>query len=122
MDMSEDTYLLLNKIVSIYSVFLAVFGTVGNLICFFICLRKSLRKTPIFVFIATMSLFESLSLYVWNMNNFYTIFFFSMPIGDMDPFVCKFTTFIQYFSSYIAAYSLVNFSKFHFFNFKFLMS
>lgn len=104
---ADEIYELLNKIIGIYSVFLAIFGTIGNLISFSVCIRKKLRKTPAFVFMAIMNLFESLSLYFWNMNSFYIAFIFSMPIGDVNRIACKLTTFFQYFSSTVSAYLLV---------------
>ena len=69
---------IIEKILGIYSLVLIVFGTIGNLLCFIICIRKSLRKTPTFIIMACVSLVDIMSLYFWNLTVFTKIYLGSM--------------------------------------------
>ena len=97
-----------NKINSCYSVVVAGLGTIGNLMAMYVCLRKNLRKTPTFVFIAFVLPMDTLSLFFWNFNNFYTTFFNFLPVNN-NLKTCKIVTFLQMFSLQSSAYLLVGF-------------
>jgi hypothetical protein len=53
--MSGENSGISNQIVSIISIVLSSIGIIGNIISILICLRKELRKTPTFMFMAFIS-------------------------------------------------------------------
>ena len=71
MDLSN----VFEKILGVYSLILASFGTIGNTLCVFICVRKSLRETSTFVIMACISAVDTMSLYFWNLNVFIKVYF-----------------------------------------------
>ena len=85
-----------NQAIGIYSVTLAVLGSLGNIIVFITCLRKSLRKVPTFVFLAFLSLIDMSSLYFYNLNDYFTAFY-NLTIADFGLMACKFTSFFAMF-------------------------
>lgn len=101
-----NIYYVLNVLISVFALSVAIFGTIGNLITFLICMRKSLRSTTSFQFIAYLVVVDTISLYEWNLNNF-SITFFGAAIGDFHEWSCKIITFLQYFSSQSSAFLLV---------------
>jgi hypothetical protein len=94
-----------------YGVALAVFGTIGNLISFGICLRPSLRNTPTFVFLACMMLVDTLGLYFFNLNVFFS-FTYGLYAGDYSREACISTSFLQGFSFQSSAFLLVIIGKY----------
>jgi hypothetical protein len=101
---------ILNVLISSYSIIIAVLGTAGNILCFVICMRKTLREIPTFIFMSFLVLSDTLSLYSWNLNNFF-ITFYGLSIGDFNDASCKLTSFMQFFSNQTSAYLLVNKQK-----------
>ena len=96
----------LNEILSYYSILLAGFGTFGNLLSLVVCMRKSLRKTPTFIFIAFMVVLDALSLYFWNLNTYFGSFH-GFALMDQSPLSCMLTNFFQMFSLQASSYILV---------------
>ena len=103
---NNQVIFILNRIVSCYSIVLAWFGTLGNLLSTIVCLQKSLRKTPTFIFISFMVNLDSLSLYFWNFNSYYLSFYGISPM-DESELACKMTNSLQMFSLQGSAYFLV---------------
>ena len=102
-----DLYGIANYILAYYGVFLTVFGTIGNLICFIVCIQKSLRQTPTYIFLAFMSLLDILNLYFWNFNGIFLIYY-NMTFADLNLSICRFSFFCQCFALGSSAYILVN--------------
>lgn len=98
---------VINVFLATYSVILAVFGTIGNLLTSYICTRKCLKGIPTYVFIGFMSLMDIPCLFFWNLNDFYLLVI-GVTIGDVSDAACKITTFLHYFSTQSSVYILVS--------------
>lgn len=105
-----DEYVLdvLAKIIGIYSILILVIGTIGNLCAALVCTRKSLRKTPTFVFIGLALISDTICLYFWNVDH-YLLGYNLTQIEDINLFFCKFATFFQTTSLQWSAWLLVMF-------------
>ena len=106
--MDTLSYSTINYILSYYSLLVASFGTLGNLITIFICTRKALRETTTFIFIAFMSFVETISLYEWNLNAYF-LTYFKFNITDFNLATCRALSVLQMFSLQCSAFFLVNF-------------
>ncbi len=102
-----SVYYTWNVVISYYSIVLATLGTIGNFIACAICLRKSLRKVPTFIFFAIMSLTNAFALYYWNLNDYF-LTFFGHTMGDFNELSCKISTFLQMFFSQSSSFLLVS--------------
>ena len=98
----------IDKFAAITALFFIIFGTVGNIITFSICLNSKLRKKTFFVFIAFITICDILTLYTWNLSTFLTPFFHIFH-ENLHYAWCKFTVLSQYFSLQASAWLLVNF-------------
>lgn len=103
----KDIFAKINQLLAIYCLLLIIFGTIGNLFSFFICMRKNLRKIPTFVFLSYMLLTETITLYLWNLNHF-TSTYFGYVIDGIDINLCKFFFFTQLTSLQVSAWLLVS--------------
>ena len=103
-----EFYVITNYIISYYALFVASFGTLGNLITIFICTRKALRETTTFIFIAFMSFVETISLYGWNLNNLFLIYY-KINLTDFNLATCRALMVLQMFSLQCSAFFLVNY-------------
>lgn len=96
--------LLISKILAGYSLFLVLFGTIGNLIVFVVSIR--LRRITTFVFIAFLAVSDTFTLYYWNLNHFiYT--FLGYDIENDTIVGCKLGNFVQFSSLEISSWLLV---------------
>ncbi|CAF1198107.1 unnamed protein product [Adineta steineri] len=59
------------RCLSIYALILVIVGTVGNLLTIFILCRKNLRRYVTMRYLIAVSVCDIISLYGWNLNNFY---------------------------------------------------
>ena len=105
--MDEYTLEVLAKSIGIYSILILLIGSLGNLCASLACTRKSLRKTPTFVFIGFALISDTVSLYFWNIDH-YLLAFESYQIEDVSIFFCRFATFFQTTSLQWSAWLLVN--------------
>ena len=101
-----DTLEIIAKVIGIYSLGLLLIGTIGNFCAALVCLRKSLRKTPTFVFIGFALFSDTVSLYFWNINH-YLEAFESYVIEDISVTMCRLATFFQTTSLQWSAWLLV---------------
>ncbi len=99
-------YYNFNVFLAYYSIFLAIFGTIGNILSFIICLRPHLRKIPTFIFFAYMMIMHTISLYFWNFNIF-ILTFYGFTIGDVNLASCRITSYLQGVSFQSSAFLLV---------------
>jgi hypothetical protein len=102
-----STYNAINLMLATYSIQTAFFGSIGNILTFSICMRKNLRKTPTFIFIAFMALIDILSLSFWNLNPLLLVLFGKI-MGDFNEESCKILSFLQLFSLQTSAFLLVS--------------
>ena len=94
------------KIITIFSLLLIVFGTIGNLIAFKLCLSISSTNAATFVFLRFLSLSDAVSLYFWNFAHFYQAYF-EKSIYEISPFFCAFPNFCQCVTLQLSAWLLV---------------
>lgn len=80
-------YMIIDYVLGVYSLFLIIFGTLSNSICFCVCLRQRLRTIPTFVFLAFGVLIDTISLYFLNLDKFYTTFY-GVSLTEMSSFYC----------------------------------
>jgi hypothetical protein len=105
--MTESINDVIAKAIAIYSIIIIVIGTAGNTFAALVCLRKSLRETPTFVFICFELVSDSVSLYFWNIDH-YVVPFNSYQIEDVSIHLCRLATFFQTTSLQWSAWLLVN--------------
>jgi hypothetical protein len=104
---------ILSKILSIYSIFILVIGTLGNVIAAFICLTKELRSRNTFRFLAVLSLVDSLALYEWNLK-YFTVSFYNVNWERRSLVWCRASIFLQQTSLQTSSWILVgNFALFY---------
>ena len=92
------------QIISAYSLWLIIFGTIGNTITIYVCYQ--LRKNTTFVFLAFMAWSDLFTTYNWNLSIFISAFF-SIEIFGTSMFMCKCGFFVQYSSLEVSAWLLV---------------
>jgi hypothetical protein len=105
--MDNETITILSKLIGAYSISLIIIGTIGNFCGILVCLRKSLRKTPTFVFIAFALASDIVTLYFWNVDH-YLYGFHNYQIEDLSVELCRFATLFQTFSFQWSAWLLVS--------------
>lgn len=59
------------RALSIYALFLVVVGTLGNTLTIIVLCRRNLRQYVTMRYLIAVSLCDTVSLYGWNLNNFY---------------------------------------------------
>ena len=91
-------------IMGLYDVFLALFGTLGNILVFIIAFR--LRKTTTFVFLVFLAVVDSLTLYWWNLDDFRYIYFGSSA-QEGSVYGCKILNYFQLTSMESSAWLLI---------------
>lgn len=99
--MSEFT--TIEKIISFIPIIIIILSLFGNTICFLIFrFNSKFNKIPSMVFLSFVAIFDTVSLFEWNLNHFlYPNFLFTLE--DLNLFTCKGVVFIQVFSLYTAA-------------------
>ena len=81
---------ILNEVLAIYSLFLIIVGTIGNLLASIVCFKQTkLRSVPTFVFIGYMAFIDMFSMYWVNFDYFYSTFF-NQHLTQNNVFHCKF--------------------------------
>lgn len=64
------------KILASYSLLLIIYGTILNSFLFYVCLRsRKLRSTSTFKLLASVSISDTLSLFMWMQEHFVSTFF-----------------------------------------------
>ena len=94
-------------IMGMYDVFLALFGTLGNILVFIIAFR--LRKTTTFVFLIYLAVADSITLYWWNLDDFRFIYFGSSA-QEGSVYGCKILNYFQLTSMESSAWLLISLS------------
>lgn len=59
------------RFLSIYALLLVIIGTLGNLLTIIILCRRNLRRYVTMQYLIAVSVCDTISLYGWNLNNFY---------------------------------------------------
>ena len=92
------------SVLAVYSLWLNVFGTAGNLIALYICIKLSSHTT--FVFLAFNCASDIITLYFWNINNF-TAIILNYKLVSQTILGCRIGYFFQFFSLENSAWLLV---------------
>ncbi len=96
-----------NNLIAYYSLFLTVYGTVGNIVTIMVTSRRRLRRTPTFVFLSFKIVFDTITLYFWNLNSAIFVYY-GFQLGDFNIWACRTTAFFGALSSESAIYIMVN--------------
>ncbi|UJR32913.1 hypothetical protein I4U23_020374 [Adineta vaga] len=64
-------YRIVIRLLSFYALILVVIGTLGNLLTIIILCRRNLRRFVTMRYLIAVSVCDIISLYGWNLNNFY---------------------------------------------------
>lgn len=101
---------LFGKFIGSYAAFLVVFGTLSNFLTFLVCLRKNLKKTPTFVFLAFCCVTDTIPLFVRNVDNFSNLCL-GYRVRATNEFSCKTNLFFHFFPLQTSAWLLVRHSE-----------
>ncbi len=86
-----NSFYLLDACLAYYAIFLAVYGTLGNVITLVVCNYGKLRRRPTFVFLSFKVLADFLPLYSWNLNS-YMNYKFGYNTTELNKWACQITT------------------------------
>jgi hypothetical protein len=98
---------IVNKVVGVYSAFLIIAGTFGNLFLLFMCFLTPLRRTNTFVFLGIMAFTDIVALYWWNLDHFIKPYF-GIDRSPSGFLWCRVDTFLQFTALSSSAWLLVN--------------
>ncbi len=96
-----------DKIVGGYALFVTVFGTVGNIMSFFVCCRKRLRRVPIFVFLVFKLVVDLVPLLGVNFGIFWSSLN-GYNLGDVGLWSCRSIVFLNGVSTESSVYIMVS--------------
>ena len=99
----NDTFL---TIVSVFNLIVVLVGTIGNAISLVVVFQKPLNTNPSFILLALTFVVNTLSLYFWNLDNFFNLVW-DKNVSDIGDVSCKITSFLQFFSTQASAVLLV---------------
>ena len=85
-----------DRVLSMMNFSFIIFGTLGNLITFFLLLRKNVRKHSSMRYLAALCLVDTCCLYTWNFSNIYKIFRHK-KIEHENAIICRLFAFYSYF-------------------------
>ena len=101
-------YLLVIRCLSIYALVLIIVGTLGNLLTIIVLLRKNLRRLATIRYLIVVSICDTISLYGWNLNNFYkfTISSNNDDLEELSLTNCRFISFMTFVSLQLSSWCL----------------
>jgi hypothetical protein len=88
----------------IIPIILIVVGTIGNLLCVIILLKKENRKISTNIYLIFLCIMDTLSLYQWNLT--YMVFTFTggkLQIINQSLFLCKSVEFLAFYTLHTSA-------------------
>ena len=94
----------LRKCLGVYALVLAVLGTVLSLMSFIIC--KKIKNNVTALFMSSLSICSIFTLYFWNLDNFFKEIL-SIELLNLNYWLCKFGSFIQFLSLQMCSWILV---------------
>ncbi len=98
---------IVNKVVGVYSAFLIIAGTFGNLFLLLMCFLTPLRRTNTFVFLGVMAFTDIVALYWWNLDHFIKPYF-GIDRSPSGFLWCRVDTFLQFTALSSSAWLLVS--------------
>jgi hypothetical protein len=87
---------------------LIIVGTVGNLLTIIVLLRRQLRRFVTARYLVIVSICDTVSLYGWNLNNFYkfSISTENSNIEDLSLIHCRLISFLTFVSLQLSSWCL----------------
>ncbi len=101
-----DAVLVAKYVFSCYNITIAVLGTISNLLIFFICLRKELRKRTTFKLFAFVAITNMFSLYQWNLYQV-VLYLFNIDLNLKYLPCCLLISYFQHVTFESSAWFLV---------------
>ncbi len=91
-------YLFIIRYLSLYALALIIVGTVGNILTIIVLLRRNLRRFVTARYLIIVSICDIISLYGWNLNNFYKFNISSRNgnIEDLSVIHCRVISFMTF--------------------------
>ena len=103
--LNPEPYEVAEFVVSgVIPIILIVVGTIGNLACVGILLKKKNRKTSTNVYLIFLCIMDTLSLYQWNLT--YAVYAFTngkRNITNQSLFLCKWGEFLSFYTLHTSA-------------------
>ena len=93
---------ILKKVIGTYNFLLMIFGTIGNSLTAFICLRR--RR------FSTVAILDIIGLYEWNLRQF-VYFFFGIDLVFISLVFCDLSSLIQHVCFESSAWILVSLTR-----------
>ena len=112
-----NPYFKYEKILSYYTLFLIIIGTVCNLISFIVMNRKQMQKYACMKYLSTLAISDMMILYQWNLNTFFKYNFSKPPFyqdfEEMSLVSCRLIAFFAFFFLQLSSWllSLVSFDR-----------
>ncbi|CAF1098225.1 unnamed protein product [Rotaria sordida] len=96
---SNETYYqyIIVRSLSIYALILVIVGTLGNVLTIVILCRRNLRRYVTMRYLIAVSICDIVSLYGWNLNNFYK-YTISLNYTNIEDFSVAHCRIISYFT------------------------
>jgi hypothetical protein len=105
---STARQLFIIQCLSIYALILILVGTVGNLLTIITLLRRNLRRLVTIRYLIVVSICDTLSLYGWNLNNFYkfNISLQNDNLEELSLIHCRAVSFMTFASLQLSSWCL----------------
>ncbi|CAF1960484.1 unnamed protein product [Rotaria magnacalcarata] len=93
---------------SIYALLLTIFGTIGNVLTIVVLFRRHLRRFVTVRYLIAVSICDIISLYGWNLNNFYkfNISRVGGNIEDLSLVHCRLISFMTFVALQLSSWCL----------------
>ena len=101
-------YLFIIHCLSIYALLLVIIGTIGNLLTIVVLVRRNLRRFVTVRYLILVSLCDLISLYGWNLNNFYkfNVSSSNSNIEDLSLVHCRLISFVTFVTLQLSSWCL----------------
>ncbi|CAF1185448.1 unnamed protein product [Rotaria sp. Silwood1] len=105
---NESYYKYIVRCLSIYALILVIVGTLGNLFTIVILCRRNLRRYVTMRYLIAVSICDIVSLYGWNLNNFYkfTISSNFTNIEDLSIVHCRIISYMTFVGLQLSSWCL----------------
>ena len=104
----STVYRLVIRCLSIYALLLVIIGTLGNTLTIIVLCRPNLRRFVTMRYLIAVSVFDIVSLYGWNLNNFYK-FTISNNDSNMEQLSlvhCRIVSFVTFVGLQLSSWCL----------------
>ncbi|CAF1100898.1 unnamed protein product [Didymodactylos carnosus] len=104
----QRRYYLVIRILSIYALCLVITGTVGNVLTITVLTRRNLWRYVTMRYLTVVSLADIISLYGWNLNNFYkfTLNQQHSNLEDLSLIHCRLVSYMSFVGLQLSSWCL----------------